>query len=267
MNSLIQECQIALHARRFIIEAVRADYKSRFTDSMLGALWMILNPLALVALYTFVLSIILAAKLPGIAHAYAYPVYLISGLIGWTLFSEVLMRSSQVFCEFSPLFKKTTVPVLAYFCIVIVTGYVNAFLLWLASLAILFLLGFPVTKWILLVPLLLGLTALFGAGLGAVLSVFQVFAKDISQALPILVQLLFWLTPIVYTFEMIPADIARFAIYHPFAPLIGLFHNTIAYGEPPNAAYLLVYASVTTAIWWMFLRVYSRAESELLDAL
>ena len=257
----------AYAARRFVIEAIRSDYKARFADSVFGALWMILNPLALVAIYTFVLSIILAAKLPGIEHAYAYPVYLISGLVGWTLFSEVFVRSSNVFGEFASLCKKTTVPVLAYFCVVIGTGFVNAALLWLASLAILFLLGVPISFWVISVPLILGITAFFGAGLGALLSVFQVFAKDIGQALPILLQLLFWLTPIVYTVEMIPADLAWFANYHPFAPLIGLFHNTIAYGEAPHIGALGVYVSVTAAIWWLFWRIYSRAEPELLDAL
>ena len=228
---------------------------------------MILNPLALVVIYTFVLSIILAAKLPGIEHAYAYPVYLISGLIGWTLFSEVLTRATQVFSEFAPLMKKTTVPVLAYFFVVIGTAYVNASLLWIASLVILFGLGIPITVWILWVPVLLAITALVGGALGAFLAVLHIFAKDIGQALPILLQLLFWLTPIVYTSEMIPADFAWIVTYHPLAQLIGLFQDTIAYGAPPNIAWLIVYGVVALTTWWLFWWVYSRAQSELLDAL
>lgn len=250
-----------------MIEAIRADYRARFTDSVFGALWMILNPLALVAIYTFVLSIILSAKLPGIAHAYAYPVYLIAGLIGWTLFSEVLTRSSQIFSEFASLCKKTTVPVLAYFAVVIGTACLNAALLWAASLVIVLGLGIPITIWVLWVPVLLCVTAFFGAALGAVLSIFNVFAKDVGQALPIVMQLLFWMTPIVYTVEMIPADLAWFATYHPLAPLIGLFHNTIAYGNPPQFSWLITYSIAAVMIWILFWVLFCRSQSELLDAL
>ena len=76
--------------RQFILSSIRNEIVSRFARSKLGGLWMIINPLAQVAIYALILSNVLAAKLPGIENKYAYAIYLMSGL---------LARYSQMLCS------------------------------------------------------------------------------------------------------------------------------------------------------------------------
>jgi lipopolysaccharide transport system permease protein len=96
--------------RHFIVSSIKNDLRSRFARSKLGALWMVLQPLAQVAIYALVLSRIMAAKLPGIDNRYAYVIYLMAGMIAWSLFAEVVTRSLTIFVDSGNLMKKMAFP-------------------------------------------------------------------------------------------------------------------------------------------------------------
>lgn len=74
--------------RGFVFSSIRNEFSARFSRSRLGGLWMIINPLAQVAIYALVLSNVLAAKLPGIDNKYAYAVYLMAGMLAWSYFRK-----------------------------------------------------------------------------------------------------------------------------------------------------------------------------------
>ena len=102
---------------------------------------MILHPLAQVAIYAVVLSAVLSAKFPGIDNKYAYALYLLSGMLGWSLFAEVLNRSINIFVENGNLIKKLSFPKITLPLIVIGSALVNNFLLFMATLTVFGLLG------------------------------------------------------------------------------------------------------------------------------
>ena len=76
--------------RYFILSSIKTEFYSRFARSKFGVFWMVLHPLAQVLIYALVLSQIMTAKLPGIESSYAYPIYLLAGMLGWSLFSEIM---------------------------------------------------------------------------------------------------------------------------------------------------------------------------------
>ena len=96
--------------KSFIFQSVRNELISRFSRSKLGGLWVIINPLSQVLIYALILSHILAAKLPGIESQYAYAIYLMAGLLGWTLFNEIVGRCLNIFIEHGNLIKKMSFP-------------------------------------------------------------------------------------------------------------------------------------------------------------
>src|SRR3546814_8435240 len=96
--------------RQFIVSSVVNDLRTRFARSKLGALWMILQPLAMVAIYALVLSEVLGAKLPGIDNKFAYALYLVSGILCWSLFVDVVSRCLTVFVENESLLTKLVFP-------------------------------------------------------------------------------------------------------------------------------------------------------------
>ncbi len=92
--------------RYFIFSSIRNELISRFVRSKVGSLWVIINPLSQVLIYALILSNVLAAKLPGIESQYAYAVYLMAGLLVWTLFNEIVSRCLNLFIEQGNLMKK-----------------------------------------------------------------------------------------------------------------------------------------------------------------
>src|SRR5258708_429568 len=92
--------------RFFIYSSIKTELKVRFIRSRLGGMWMILHPLSQVIIFAFVLSAVMSAKLPGITNKYAYSIYLMAGILGWSLFTEILTRSVNVFIDNGNLLKK-----------------------------------------------------------------------------------------------------------------------------------------------------------------
>ena len=99
--------------RSFVVSSIKNEFIARFARSRLGGLWMIIHPLAQVAIYALILSNVLAAKLPGIDNKYAYALYLMAGMLAWNLFSEIVSRCLTIFIENGNLMKKMRFPRIA----------------------------------------------------------------------------------------------------------------------------------------------------------
>ena len=168
--------------RHFVLSSIRNELISRFARSKLGGLWMIINPLAQVAIYALILSNVLAAKLPGIDNKYAYAIYLMAGLLAWTLFSETIGRCLNLFIEQGNLMKKMQFPRITLPAIVVGSNLLNNALLFIAMLGIFLLLGHNFTLAMLwLLPLTLIMTG-FALGVGLVLALAHLHSDDRDDA-------------------------------------------------------------------------------------
>ena len=96
--------------RYFIFSSIKNELRLRFIRSRLGALWMIIHPLMQVLIFATILSEVLAAKLPGIDDKYGYALYLMSGTLCWTMFSETIGKSVNLFVDSGNLMKKMSFP-------------------------------------------------------------------------------------------------------------------------------------------------------------
>ena len=74
--------------RGFIRGSIQREFQSKYRNSLLGAAWTIINPLAMIVVYTVIFSQVMRAKLPGVDNAYGYSIYLCAGIITWGLFAE-----------------------------------------------------------------------------------------------------------------------------------------------------------------------------------
>ena len=92
--------------RQFIIESVKRDFKNKANNSLLGFFGIFINPLAMIFIYTIIFSKIMRGEMPEVEGEYAYSIYLCSGILVWSLFSEVINRSQNCFIENANLIKK-----------------------------------------------------------------------------------------------------------------------------------------------------------------
>jgi len=253
--------------RNFILSSIKHDIVSRFNQSKLGGLWLILNPLAQVAIFAFILTEVLSTKLPGINNKNAYAIYLMAGTLGWTLFSEVLSRSTNVFIDNANLLKKVAFPIACLPLIIVGSAIINNMFLMLSVLGVYLALGHTLDTSLIWLLLLLPLTAFFAAGIGLILGVLNVFIRDVSQVVPVLMQFWYWLTPIVYMASILPEKYQTYLSLNPLYLIASSYQNVMAFNQPPNqqAIAIITVASLFLLLTGIFL--YKRASPEMVDVL
>jgi lipopolysaccharide transport system permease protein len=253
--------------RNFIFASIKGELRGRFARSKLGALWFILHPLAQATIFAIVLSEVLGAKIPGIASKNAYPIYLLSGMAAWALFAEIVNRCTSVFIDYSASLKKIAFPRICLPVIVGGSALLNHALL-LVAIFVVFLFFGHVPGWATLaIPLGAVLIAAFAFGLGVMLGVFNVFARDVAQVLGVVLQLWFWLTPVVYTKDSLPKQMTFLERLNPLAPLVGIYQDALLYDRWPNWGELVAPAACAASLFVIAFMTFRRASADIVDEL
>jgi len=253
--------------RHFILGSIKNEFATRFARSRLGGAWMILHPLAQVAIYALVLSAVLAAKLPGIDNQYAFAIYLMAGMLGWSLFAEVFGRCLTVFIDNGNLLKKMAFPRMALPLIVAGSALVSNLLLFAAILVVFGLLGHLPTLHIVWLPLLILITLALAVGLGLSVGIINVFMRDIGQIMPIVIQFWFWLTPVVYTMQMLPESYRDAFLMNPMTGVVMAYQSILVYNKTPDLSLLTYPILLGLASLALALFLYRRAGEDMADLL
>ena len=257
----------AWHYRFFILSSIKTELRTKFIRSRLGGLWMILNPLAQVLIFAFVLSAVMSAKLPGIDNHYAYAIYLMSGTLGWSLFSEIINRSVTLFIDNANILKKLVFPKIALPLIVTGSALVNNVFLLLAILLIFSALGHPPGMALIWLPALMALTIAMAVGPGLALGVLNVFIRDIVQLVPVAMQFLFWFTPIVYMANIIPEQYRGWLRLNPLIPIITSYQDILLYNRAPDWSRLGEAVLISVALLAFSLLLLRKGSPEMVDQL
>ena len=253
--------------RHFIVSSIRSDIRARFAHSKISGIWLLIQPLVQVAMYTTVLSTVLAARLPGVTDRYGYAIYLLSGLLAWSIFNEVVSRSLTVFVDSASLLKKIVFPRICLPLIVLGGALINFAVLLAATIGLLMILNrLPSAIVFYLIPLAL-LAAAIATGLGVVLGVLNVFVRDVGQTAQITLQLLFWFTPIVYPVSILPASVQRLLSVNPLYPLVTGFQDVLFLNRAPDTASLLYPAVVALVLTGLALYIFRMASPDMADVL
>lgn len=255
------------HYRGFVLSMVAREFRSRYLGSLLGGVWSILNPLAMIFIYTVIFSRVMRAKLPGIDDPMAYGLFVCAGLLPWLSFVELLSRFPNIFIEQAALLKKVSFPRITLPVIALCSATINFLIIF--SLFLTFLLvtdRFP--GWVVLgyVPLLI-VQQMFVVGLGVMLGSINVFFRDIGQFVGVILQFWFWGTPIVYALTMVPEKAQKFLVLNPMTSLIRSYQNIILYGTWPDfLSFKLHFLGALVALIAGFF-VFHRLADEMVDEL
>ncbi|MBN7138028.1 ABC transporter [Lysobacter enzymogenes] len=253
--------------RYFIASSVRNELRVRFIRSKLGGLWMVIHPLMQVLIFALILSEVLAAKLPGIDNKYAYALYLMAGMMSWNLFAETIGRCLTLFVDSGNLMKKMAFPRICLPLIAAGTLLVNNLLLLAAVFAVFAALGHYPGAEALWLPVLIALNLLLAMALGLVLGVFNVFMRDVGQVVPVILQALFWLTPVVYSITVLPQAYQAWFKLNPLYPLVTSYQNVLVFNKPPLWTELGWMALVAVGVAILALFLFRKASPEMVDVL
>lgn len=264
---MIKELRSLYHYRYFIFSGVKRDFQLRYNRSVLGILWIFIQPLTIILMYTMVFSHLMKAKIPGNSSPLGYSIFLCSGLLTWNFFVEILSRGQGIFLEHANLIKKSAVPKICLPVAASLTSFVNLLIVFSLFLIFLAVTGnFPGFNLIFFIPVVL-VQLLFSFSLGLILGVVNVFFRDIGQMMGLIIQLWFWGTPIVYAEDILPAWVKPLVNLNPMTffvktyQTIMLNNGNIAWRE---LAWQIILSLMITIVAF---KVLKRQEHEMADEL
>ena len=256
--------------RGFVQGSIRREIVTQYRGSLLGAAWVLIGPMAMILIYTLVFSHLMRSRLVGVDSAFGYSIFLCAGLLPWTFFAESLTRLQAVFVTNGNLMKKAMFPRI---CLPIVALGVAGFnFVVIVSLFLIFLVvsgSFPGLLLLAALPALSVQIAL-ATGLGMLFATLNVFFRDVGQAVTLLLQFWFWLTPIVYPLASLPGWAQSVLVWNPLAVIVSHYQSILLYQRVPDPAAwlgLCGVAGIALALLWLGLATYRRRVGEMVDEL
>ena len=184
--------------RELVWALAMKELKVRYKRSVLGFLWALLNPMLLMLVLTVVFSTIFGASIPH------YAVFILSALLPWTFFSQSLAYGAESVVGNADLIKKVRVPKSIFVLAAVTSNMINLLLSFIPLILIVFAVGQPFhATWAYLpVPMLALL--IFTLGASFFFATANVFYRDVAHILQVILQVWFYLTPILYKTELFP---------------------------------------------------------------
>ena len=209
------------------------DFRLRFFGSSLGYLWQVMHPLLLFGVLYLVFTEVVRLG-EGVAF---YPVALLSGIVLFVFLSESTGQAVQSLVEREPIVRKIQFPRLAVPLATVLTALFRLGLNLLVVLAFLLASGGEVRLSWLELPVLVLLLTVMAAGLAALLSALYVHVRDVKPIWDVVLQLLFYGSPIFYTIEIVPSQTLRdLLLLNPFAAIIQQFRHAVIDPSHPSVA-------------------------------
>lgn len=226
-----------------VVEFTRLYVILRYRNTFLGYAWSLMMPLSMAVVFTLAFSVIMRVQIEN------YSIFLITALFPWYWIARSLTASTDILVSNAAIIKKVSFPKETLIGGVVVSELVH-FIVSLPVIAGLMLYAgrsVPWTVWLLYTPVLMLLTTIFLIGIGLALAAANVFARDIGRLLEIVLQIVFYGTPIIYREDMVPERFAWVLYANPFAPIVSSWRSVLLDGGVDTAHLLLTacYAAVS----------------------
>jgi ABC-type polysaccharide/polyol phosphate export permease len=219
--------------RELVRNLVAKDLKVKYRGSVLGLLWSLLNPLAMIVVYSLAFQYILRIPLEN------YPLFLITGIIPWNFFSGAVIASSEAIIGNANLLKKVKFPLEILPFATILFNFVQLLFALLVFFPAVFWFKTGVTPLILLYLPVLALQFLFTLGVAFFLSSITPRYRDVRHLTEVALMVLFWLTPIIYSISMVPGKLQPLIKANPLTAFITVYQDIIYWGRLPSTEMLI----------------------------
>lgn len=265
--SFASEVATLFRYRQLILTLTVRDLKARYRGSVLGFFWSLANPLMLLGVYTLVFTRFFPR--PDINP---YALFLFAGILPWTFFSGSIMETTTSISSNAGLVKKVMFPAEAL-PLVVVFSHLTHFALALPILLAAALLSALLEKShlglaILVVPVVMMLQTMFIAGLALAISSASVLFRDLRDLVANLMQLGFFLTPIIYSVEAIPSrGIRTLLMLNPMTSFVVAYQKIFFHGQlpgPSESLLMLFYSLASLAAGFI---VFDRLRDTLAEAI
>ena len=250
---------------------VRRDLEARYKGSVLGNFWPLLNQLSQLLIYTYVFSIVLDVKLSleGLPENDAtFGLWLFAGLLPWIAFTGGLNQAASSVLTQPNLVKKVVFPLALLPLVPILSTFIESSFGLMALIVLVAVSSQTLHTTLALLPLVWLPQLLLTAGLGYLAAGFTVFLRDIPQTLGVVLNLWFYLTPIVYPAVIIPEEFREWVFWlNPIAAIAEVYRDLVLIGEIRHWGEWGLASVISLVVFWIGVSCYQRLRSAFADVL
>jgi lipopolysaccharide transport system permease protein len=263
----MEQIRTLFRHRQLIAALTARDLKARYRGSLLGYFWSLANPLLLLGVYTLVFTKFFSQQV-----VQPYPLFLFAGILPWTFFAAAVLESTSSISSNAGLIKKVMFPAEALPLVVVLSHLVHFALAIPVLLAAMGLFaafgGFHPGPTMLLVPLLMLIQTLFVAGIAMTVSSASVLFRDLRDIVANLMQLGFFVTPIIYLVDRIESRSLRAMLrFNPMTPFVVAYQDLFFFGRLPGWSDVLLILAYAAASLWLGFFVFDRLRDSLAEAI
>ena len=251
---------------------VRRDLEARYKGSVLGNFWPLLNQLSQLLIYTYVFSIVLKVKLTlkGLPedNSVIFGLWLFAGLLPWIAFTGGLLQSASSVISHPNLVKKVVFPLALLPLVPILSTFIESAFGLAALIVLVALSSHTLHSTLALLPLIWLPQLLLTVGLGYLAAGLTVFLRDIPQTLGVVLNLWFYLTPIVYPASIIPEAFRGWVFWlNPLAATAEIYRDLILIGEVKHWGEWGIASAISLIVFWLGFWCYQRLRPAFADVL
>jgi ABC-type polysaccharide/polyol phosphate export permease len=238
---------------------VRRDLKIKYRGSFLGYLWSMLNPL----LFMLVISVVFSFAMKGLPN---YHLHVLAGILCWNMTTTTISLGTQSVLNGAMLLRKIRLPIWVLPSVPLGMALTNLVLA-LGPFAVVALVSGVRPTWQLLwLPVVLGLFALFLAGVATTLAVLNVFFRDVGHVLDPVLSLVFYATPIIFdrSNPAIPKHIADLFLLNPFTHFVELFRAALIANQPIEPERVLLVGGLALVSMTVGTLIYKAAKQRIM---
>jgi len=214
--------------RNVLIQLIRQYLKLKYRRTVLGYFWTLLNPLIMLLVLSIVFSSLLKIDLNK------FILLLFAGLVPWNLFSQSIIQSLNTYLNNESLIKKIYIPKILFPLSVSLALVLDTLFFFIITFPFMFFLGAKLSMALLVIPLGLLLLFLFSFGITVLSSIITVFFRDFQWLIPVFLQALFFLSPIIYEKDSVIGILSLLNILNPLTPFLELFKAPLLFGVFPS---------------------------------
>jgi len=254
--------------RGLIAALVKREVIGRYRGSMMGILWSLFNPVFMLAVYTFVFSVVFKTRWSGGSESKTeFALVLFAGLIVFNLFSECVNRAPGLILANVNYVKKVVFPLEILPWVSLGSATFHAIVsigVWLIAYIVLF--GVPHAT-VFLLPLVIVPLALFIIGITWGLAALGVYLRDVSQVIGMVTTTLLFLSPIFYPATALPEQYRPLLFINPLTPAIEQARDVLFWGRNPDFMMLFIYWMASVGIAWLGFVGFQMARKGFADVL
>ncbi len=250
------------HQRDLLLLLTLRDIKIRYRQTLLGILWAVIQSLFPMLVFTLIFNTFVKLTTGNIP----YPVFVYAGLLPWTYFSNAISNGGNSLLINAQLVSKVYFPRVILPGVAVLSGLVDFAIGALLLILLMAYYKLTFTWHIILLPLLMVLTAVLALAVGTIMAALNIVYRDVRHALPLLIQLWMFLTPVIYPSAVVPTHWQWIVTLNPIA---GIIENlrAVLFGTPFSWPHLGVSVVITMALLLCATGLFVRMEKYLADHL